>query len=706
MTESLGRQDRPIPDPSPFGLDLSLAVFNRATRCARSLFEAADASIILVHEGQVWRSRYAGEFPVKDPVAEAVLAGGELFWVEDGLMDPRVRDHPLVTGPPFLRFNAAIPIRLKDGATPGVLSVSGLVPQAYDAGKAARLEDLADFAADEWDRAQVARALSRSIEERDAALQRSARSEERLELALSLADVHVWELDYERRELIKAGAEDSLFHRPQTYESLRKDLFVTVDPRDRPAVAAAWSAHIETGGRYRPEYRIDRPDGAEVWAMGAAKLFTGDDGRPARLVSAVQNITDRKLTERAHLQAKIDAEAANRAKSVFLATMSHEIRTPLNGVLGMAQVMAADHLAPVQRERLDVVRRSGEALMGVLNDILDISKIEAGRIELEEIDFDLGEVAAGVHASFASLVQEKGLSFVLDADRAAGVYRGDPARLRQILSNLISNALKFTEAGEIRVAAQPLDGQLKIVVSDTGVGMSRDGLTMLFHRFTQADSSTTRRYGGTGLGLAICRELASLMGGSIEAASDEGRGSTFTVLLPLRRVGEARTIPASPMDPGPPERRELGKLRLLIAEDNPINRLVLKSLLEQAGLDPCIVGNGAEAVEAWRAEAWDVVLMDVQMPVMDGPTATRTIRELEAAAGRPRTPILGLTANAMAHQVAEYLAGGMDAVVTKPIEIRKLFDALEALLADQDGGRPVPMVGGAPAPAVLGRTGA
>jgi signal transduction histidine kinase/CheY-like chemotaxis protein len=664
-----------------------MAVFDRATRLAKSLFESADASIILVHEGEVWRSRHTVTLPAKDPIADAVRASGELFWIEDGQSDPRFADNPLVTGPPYLRFSAAMPIQLQDGSRPGVLSISGLVPQAFDARKAARLKDLADFIADEWSRAQVARAHAQSVRERDAAVQRLERSEARLNLALTLADLHVWEMDYQAHELIKAGVEDSFYETPQTYDAAHRDIYGSVDPRDRSLVEAAWNDHIEHGTPYRPEYRTRRGDGREVWATGAVKLFTDGTGRATRLIGAMQNTTTRKLTELALQRAKAEAEAANLAKSAFLATMSHEIRTPLNGILGMAQAMAAGELCPAQRERLDVVRHSGEALLSLLNDILDISKIEAGKFELEEINFDLGEIAQSTHANFASLASEKRLPVILDIDDARGVYRGDPVRLRQILGNLVSNAVKFTEAGEIRVKMAYADGRLRIAVRDTGIGMTADSLGSLFHKFTQADSSTTRRFGGTGLGLAICRELAELMGGSITAASAPGQGSTFTVELPLARLAETPHTSAGHAATDEIASTGTLALRVLAAEDNAINRLVLKALLSQSGLEPVIVENGAEAVAAWRDGVCDIILMDVQMPVMDGPTATRTIRDIEAREGRPRTPIIGLTANAMAHQVSEYLAAGMDQVVTKPIEVQKLFEAIHAASVDSSRGK-------------------
>jgi signal transduction histidine kinase/CheY-like chemotaxis protein len=379
--------------------------------------------------------------------------------------------------------------------------------------------------------------------------------------------------------------------------------------------------------------------------------------------------------------ARSEAEAASRSKSVFLATMSHEIRTPLNGVLGMAQAMTADDLSAVQRERLDVIRQSGEALLAILNDLLDLSKIEAGKLELEAVEFDLAAVAHGAHAAFTGVADRKGVDFTLTVEPAArGRYRADSTRLRQILYNLISNALKFTEAGEVRVRVSREASDLVIAVSDSGIGMSPEVMSRLFSKFEQADASTTRRFGGTGLGLAICRELAGLLGGSIEAASEPGRGSTFRVTLPLERLADERHDPAEALAAPAPNHAEHG-LRVLAAEDNPVNQLVLKTLLHQVGVDPVVVADGVQALEAWRAAPWDLVLMDVQMPVMDGPTAARAIRAEEAATGRPRTPIIALTANAMSHQVAEYVAAGMDGFVAKPIEAQILLETMSAALA-------------------------
>jgi CheY-like chemotaxis protein len=328
---------------------------------------------------------------------------------------------------------------------------------------------------------------------------------------------------------------------------------------------------------------------------------------------------------------------------------------------------------------LETIRQSGETLLVILNDLLDLSKIEAGKLELEVVDFPLGPVLEGVHATFRDLAVHKGLSLVLDADPdALGVYRGDSMRLRQVLANLISNSLKFTEAGAVRLAATREQGVLTFTVSDTGIGIAPDRLDRLFNKFEQADTSTTRRFGGTGLGLAISRELAERMGGGISVESREGEGSCFTVTLPLPRVADECAMEPAGGDPGvlAPQ----APLRVLAAEDNSVNQVVLRTLLLQVGVEPVIVTDGAAALAAWRAQPWDVILMDIQMPGMDGPTATRAIREAEAAAGRARTPIVALTANAMSHQVAEYAAAGMDGVIAKPIRVEELFGMLQSVL--------------------------
>jgi signal transduction histidine kinase/CheY-like chemotaxis protein len=381
------------------------------------------------------------------------------------------------------------------------------------------------------------------------------------------------------------------------------------------------------------------------------------------------------------------AVAANQAKSAFLATISHEIRTPLNGVLGMAQVMEADELSKVQRERLEVIRHSGQTLLAILNDVLDFSKIEAGKLTLEDCDFDLAEIASGAVGVFVAMAESRGVSFSLTIEEEArGWYRGDPTRVRQILYNLVSNALKFTQEGGVVVTLGSGPKGLRISVEDTGVGIAPEALERLFEKFVQADAATTRRFGGTGLGLAICRELAQMMGGQISAQSEVGKGSVFTVELPLARATAPQKDerPVQTRDqPGPSQ--ATSSLKVLAAEDNEVNRLVLKTLLSQAGLAPTLVGDGRQALEAWRREPWDLILMDIQMPEMDGLAATTAIRNEEKSGGRARTPIVALTADVLTHQTATYRAAGMDGFVAKPIEAARLFEAISEAFAQSDG---------------------
>ena len=415
------------------------------------------------------------------------------------------------------------------------------------------------------------------------------------------------------------------------------------------------------------------------------------------------------------VEARDAAEAANVLKSQFLANVSHEIRTPLNGVLAMTQVMELGVLEPEQRERLAVVRRSGEALMGVLNDVLDISKIEAGELQLEARAFDPVAAVRAAAAPGVALGEAKGLRMRIEAAPGLAWRVGDSARLGQIVANLLSNAVKFTAAGEVRLRLRDVTEEgaatLALDVVDTGVGIAPEVMPRLFQKFVQADSSTTRQFGGTGLGLAICRELATAMGGRIGVESTPGAGSMFRVRLPLPAALQAAPAPTAagpPVPPSAPARAggavgsapvpgalarpappaataglSVGPaggerpLRVLAAEDNAVNRQVLSSVLGVFGVEFEMVEDGRQAVEAWARGGFDVILMDVQMPEMDGVAATRAIREAERARGRAHTPIVALSANAMTHQVEQYLAAGMDRHVPKPIEIAALRAALE-----------------------------
>ncbi|MBW8815753.1 MAG: response regulator [Caulobacterales bacterium] len=445
------------------------------------------------------------------------------------------------------------------------------------------------------------------------------------------------------------------------------------DIAGRPAGQVAWIPG-------RPGVEVLKA-AAPALALGAlvaaalASLLGWQIVRVARGIDAHEAAHDQALAELK--DARDRAESANIAKSQFLANMSHEIRTPLNGVLGMAQVLAKSELAPGDRDKLHVIRASGETLLGLLNDLLDLSKIEAGRMELDDHDFDLLDVVEAACRPFATLAAQKDVRFLIELDAdLVGVWRGDGGKLRQVLANLASNAVKFTSAGEIRVAVRRSAQGVACTVADSGAGIARDRLQQLFLRFSQVDPTTTRRFGGTGLGLAISRELVELMGGTIAVTSVEGRGSAFTFDLPLAWVGACAI-----RDAAPEAEPELPPVRVLAAEDNKTNQLLLTAMLEPMGVKVRLTADGSEALAAFQAEAFDLVLMDVQMPTMNGIDATRAIRAFEAQSGRAPTPILALSANVMRHQIEEYLAAGMNGFVAKPIEMAALVAAIEQALA-------------------------
>jgi signal transduction histidine kinase/CheY-like chemotaxis protein len=432
---------------------------------------------------------------------------------------------------------------------------------------------------------------------------------------------------------------------------------------------------------------------ASFAAFGMSTLMRGAIARSvaARLTAEAmaRRLADERheneiLREQAEDLARREA-GANRATSEFLATITHELRTPLNGVMGMVQAMANEPLEDGQRQRLEIVRGSGQALLQIINNVLDISKIEMGRVELSPAAFDLKPMVEDLGRLYAALAIEKGLSFELTVDPSAdGWSFGDDVRLRQVLSNLLSNALKFTEQGGVSATVRRDGDRLVFTVIDTGIGISRDQAPKLFERFVQADASTTRRFGGAGLGLAICREIVRMLGGEISFTSEAGEGSCFTFDAPMPSV-------AAPMAAAPAIAHQSdaasARVRVLVVDDNATNRLVLTTLLDQFDVANAAVDSGQAALDSWATGGWDMILMDIHMPGMDGLMASKTIRAREQALGMARTPIVAVTASVLSHETEAYFAAGMDDFIAKPIEIGVVLETIRRIM-DASGAQP------------------
>ncbi|MFN3514503.1 MAG: ATP-binding protein [Phenylobacterium sp.] len=448
-----------------------------------------------------------------------------------------------------------------------------------------------------------------------------------------------------------------------------------VDPLRRLAVSCEPEAF---GERARPDVTDieHRPD--EIGVL--AKALRAEREAVEGLLTSLE---DRVKERTAAL------ERANAEKSRFLANMSHELRTPLNGVIAISETLADQQQTAKGRELAELIVSSGRLLEQVLTDILDFSKIEAGEIQLLNEPFSLSAIVSRIAELHRASAEAKGLAFAWSvASDAEGRYAGDEVRLTQVLSNLLSNAVKFTEAGSVRLDVARQDGGLRFTVADTGIGFGEDVRQRLFRRFEQADASIRRRFGGTGLGLAISRSLVELMGGEIDVTSRPGEGSTFTFVLPLERVGgeeaEGRSGAAAALD--------ISGLRVLLAEDHPTNQKVVQLVLQSVGVEPVIVENGVEALERLAAEPFDVVLMDMQMPELDGLAATALLRERERVQGLAPTPVIMLTANALDEHVQAGRAAGADAHLAKPIRAAAL---VEAIIAAVENRQPEPAVAAA-----------
>jgi two-component system, sensor histidine kinase and response regulator len=527
------------------------------------------------------------------------------------------------------------------------------------------------------------------------AVRELAASEERFALAVRGTNDGIWDWDIRTGEVFFSPRWKSMIG----YEEAElENAFATFErllhPEDHDRVMAVLKDYL--AGRipyYAVEFRFRHKDGSWRWILARGRALRDASGSPYRMAGSHTDVTERRHVEEELRQARHDAEAASSAKSSFLANMSHEIRTPMNGVIGMSELLLGTELNDTQREYLEMLKLSADSLLELLNDILDFSKIEAGRMDLDAHEFDLSEVVTEVAQSMGVRAFQKRLVLLhhINSDVPLRLI-GDDGRLRQILINLVGNAIKFTNEGgvTIDVGLESLTADkatLHFKVNDTGIGISDDMHESIFEAFTQAETSTSRRYGGTGLGLAICHDLVALMQGRIWLESQPGKGSTFHFTAAFGRTSGISIKPRAPRKKT--EVTTNTSMKVLIVEDGHVSQLVGARMLEKRGHHVTLASSGREAIVRCQKDAFDAILMDVHMPGLNGYEATARIRRLEQNTGR-HVPIIAMTANAMKGDREKCLAAGMDDYISKPLRSAELFRVVEQYAqrsASQDLGQ-------------------
>jgi PAS domain S-box-containing protein len=524
-------------------------------------------------------------------------------------------------------------------------------------------------------------------------------AEDRLSRALQGSNDGIWDWDQVTGQVFYSPHFiDLLGYTPTDFQPTIDSWAMLIHNQDTDHVWALFRQHFDGESAYLfCEHRLLCKDGSYRWFLARGLAWRDTAGKVVRIAGSLSDISRRKQTEEDLISAREASDAANRSKSAFLAAMSHEIRTPMNGIIGMGELLAGTELNHEQLEYLTSITVSAENLMTIINDILDFSKVESGRIELENIPFGLRSTCSQTVRSLEPRAAAKGVEVILDiASDVPDDLMGDPVKLRQIITNLAGNAIKFTPHGEVLISIRSVqihedNVRLACSVRDTGVGIAADQLERIFSPFTQADGSTTRLFGGTGLGLSITRRLVELMGGEVTVTSLPGKGSTFCATLSCGRQSgaldgttqqsslNALSIAAARVHAEPLTVRPSGdNLSILVAEDVLINQKLIQRVLEKMGHTVTLAANGEEAVTIWHDAAFDIIFMDIEMPVMDGYSATATIRAIEEKQGG-HVPITAMTAHALPGAAEKCLASGMDAYISKPFktsDVRAVIDRL------------------------------
>ena len=665
--------------------------FDDITELAAQICGTPIALVSFVADERQWFKSCHGLDASETPIAQSFCAYAVAdprgpFIVPDARRDPRFADNPLVVGPPHIRFYAGMPLVVPSGVPLGTLCVIDREPRELAAEQLAALERLARLVVVQLGARELAQEHTREAVRRE---------QERLATVVNGLKEVVFETDAVGlwTYLNPAWTEITGFHLD---ESLGRPFFEFLHPDDVELNRQRFAPLIERKKDHcRHEIRYKTVDGGFRWIEVHARLLLTPEDQIAGTTGTLRDITEQKAMAAELVSAREEALQASRLKSEFLANMSHEIRTPINGVLGLTTLLLDTPLNTEQREFAEGVTQSAEALLGVINDVLDLSKIEAGRLDIELLPFDITRLLAQVRETVGVKARLKGLDLEVHcAGDLPSVVIGDAGRLRQVLLNLADNAVKFTSVGYVTIDAarhftHDGDERLRFTVRDTGMGIPASKLRSIFDKFSQADSTTARRFGGTGLGLAICRQLVSLMGGAIAVTSVEAEGATFTFDVPLRAWSEA---PVPGVQAATVRRRAEGvdatPKHVLLVEDNPINQKVASRFLAKEGCVVDVADDGPTALERVNSQLYDAVFMDCQLPGMDGYQTTQLIRQLQ---GYEQVPIIGVTAHAMVGDREKCLAAGMTDYLAKPLHPDDVHAALlraaDAMPArDESGG--------------------